>query len=481
VPLNSLGFLVAFAAFALLYYAVAPGARRWLLLGASLAFYATFNPWYLAPLLIVSIVAYAGARLVERAPSPPARRLATTVAVSAVLGVLVASKYLNFIASSIDGVTGGTASGPAVLARLEIVGAVGLSFYTFSAISYIVDVHREALPAARRFDEVALYLAYFPKLLAGPIERATSLLPSFAAPPRFDEGLAVAGLQQMLWGLFKKVVIADRLAVFVDRAYAQPQFASPADLTLATYAFAFQLYCDFSGYSDIAIGASRILGVELTENFRRPYLATTVAEFWARRWHLSLSTWFRDYVYIPLGGGRVSGLRRGLNVLIVFVLSGLWHGANWTFGVWGGLNGLYVVAGLGWRRWRDRRRPAGAADAPSLTVLRRVATFHLVLLTWVFFRAPTVADALAVLARIATDLTALPRLIAGRLLVGDLWLSMALVAFLVAVEALDERRPIWRRLSERPLALRWTAYYALGLALIVLGVWSRRQFVYMQF
>jgi D-alanyl-lipoteichoic acid acyltransferase DltB (MBOAT superfamily) len=461
VPLNSVAFLACFGVFAVVYYAAPPRAQRMLLLAASLAFYATFNPWNLAPLTGVAALAYVGGLAIGRARSTRARALITAAVVASVLGVLTAGKF------------GGAG----------LLAAAGVSFYTFSAISYVVDVYRGQLEANRRFVDVALYLAYFPKLLAGPIERATTLLPRLATPVRFDDAQVVSGLQQMLWGLFKKVVIADRLAVLVDRAYAQPQFGSPADLMLATYAFAFQLYCDFSGYSDIAIGASRVLGLELAENFRRPYMATSVSEFWARRWHLSLSAWFRDYVYVPIGGGRVALPRRVVNLLTVFVLSGAWHGASWTYVVWGGLNGVYVAAGVIWRRVAGR----GSADrAPEshpavVTLGRRVATFHLVLVSWVFFRAASVEDALTVLTRIAASVATLPSLVVARLQVGDWWLPIGLVVLLLAAEWVDERQPVWDRLRARPTPLRWTAYYAIGLALLVLGVWSRQQFVYMQF
>jgi D-alanyl-lipoteichoic acid acyltransferase DltB (MBOAT superfamily) len=410
--------------------------------------------------------------------SAASRRITTTLVVAALLAVLLVSKYLTFTLASLAGLTGGAFALPGFLARLEWLGAVGLSFYTFSAISYVVDVSRRVIPAERQPARVALYLAYFPKLLAGPIERAPALLPRFDSPV-FNEAMVVSGLQQMLWGLFKKVVIADRLAVFVDRVYAQPSFAAPADLVLATYAFAFQLYCDFSGYSDIAIGASRVLGVDLAENFRRPYLATSVSEFWAGRWHLSLSTWFRDYLYIPLGGSRVPLARRMLNVLVVFLLSGLWHGANWTFAAWGGLNGLYVASGTAWRYWRRPGETEGASVV--MTAFRCLATFHLVLITWVFFRAATIADALTVLSRVVSSAAALPLQVWARVQVGDLWLSFALVGLLMLAEWLDERRPLWKRLHDRPRPVRWAAYYAVGAALLVLGVWSRQQFVYMQF
>ena len=353
---NSFAFLAFFAVLVPTYY-LTPHRYRWpLLAAASLFFYATFRVDYLALLFGVSAVAY-GAGLFIARPTGEVRpkevrlkadttkRQAVLVAsIAAIVGVLAVAKLVP---------------------QAGLAGAAGLSFYSLSAISYLVDVHRGELTAERHFGRLLLYLAFFPKLLAGPIERARPFFEQLAVPVAFRGSRVVSGLQLVLWGLFKKVVIADRLAVIVDAAYRQPTFAPPADLVIATYFFAFQLYCDFSGYSDMAIGTARVLGFDLMENFRRPYLAASVGEFWSRRWHLSLAAWFRDYVYIPLGGSRISRVRHAANLMAVFLLSGAWHGANWTFVIWGGLNGLYVVATTVWRRrsWRAVAsciRPAAA-------------------------------------------------------------------------------------------------------------------------
>jgi D-alanyl-lipoteichoic acid acyltransferase DltB (MBOAT superfamily) len=395
--------------------------------------------------------------------------------VTVVLGALFVFKYFDFFVGSMGSVL------PALrpsLPTLNFVVAAGLSFYSFSSVSYLADVHARRLPAERHFGHFALYIAFFPKLLAGPIERARPFLEQVRQPARFSTPAVVAGLQLILWGLFKKVVIADRLAAFVDSAYRAPSFASPADLVIATYFFAFQLYCDFSGYSDIAIGSAKVLGFDLRENFRRPYLATSVREFWASRWHLSLSAWFRDYMYIPLGGSRGSTGRRALNLLAVFVVSGLWHGANWTFVVWGGLNGLYQVLAVTLGRrigFRDRLPTAVAA------VWGWLLTFHLILLTWVFFRSASIEDAVTVVTRIAQSASVLPGLIITRLSGGEVLVSVILIAVLMAVELIDEKRPMWNRLRAQPRVIRWAAYYALLLCLLVLGRWNLQQFVYMQF
>ena len=481
--LNSFSFLAFFAALAIAYYAV-PHRFRWpLLLVASLYFYGTFSPSYVVLLLGVTLVAYWGGRGIEASNGTRERRALLTVSAAAVVGALLVFKHYDFFVTALDAALASVGLGGStpLFPRLDLVLAVGLSFYTFSCVSYLVDVYARRLPAERHFGHFALYVSFFPKLLAGPIERAEPFLSQGRRPVQFSASGVTLGLQVMLWGLFKKVVIADPLAGFVDAAYAQPTFSSPADLVLATYFFAFQLYCDFSGYSDMAIGASKILGIDLMENFRRPYLPTSVPEFWAKRWHISLARWFRDYMYIPMGGSRVSRVRQYGNVLAVFLVSGLWHGANWTFVVWGGVNGLYHVLSLMTRRARARLAEAIAVPAPVKTVLSVVVTFPLILVTWVFFRAESLSAAYAILGRASSSLVQLPSLIWTRVTAGGVLFSLLLIALLISVEIIDERRPMWERLAAQPRYVRWGFYYLLIFGLIVLGTWQGQAFVYMQF
>ena len=476
-----------FAVLAVLYYEI-PSRFRWgLLLAASSFFYAAFRLDYLLLLLGVIAVTYLAGRAMGNTSGTKHRRVIFATVVGAVLAILAVFKYFDFAVGVVEDLLAVFGLPQAAsLPRLGLPVAAGLSFFTFSAVSYLTDVYNGRLGVERHAGRFALYLSFFPKLLAGPIERAGPFLKQVARPTAFSAAGVTSGLQLILWGLFKKVVIADRLAVFVDTAYAQPAFASPADLVIATYFFAFQLYCDFSGYSDIAIGAAKVLGIDLMENFRRPYLSTSVGEFWARRWHLSLAGWFRDYLYIPLGGSRCSRARRYANVMGVFLVSGLWHGADWTFVIWGGLNGLYQVASLMTdplrRRLRSNARSTPRAGLIRVAELWRVVlTFHLILVTWVFFRADSPADALTVLSRVAASAIELPRLLHLRVTGGEVLFSVALVVLLITVEAADERRPIWQRLESRPRYQRWAVYYALLISLVVLGVWNQQQFVYMQF
>lgn len=471
---NSPGFLAFFAGVAVAYYA-SPHRYRWiLLLAASLYFYASFDLAYLPLLAGVALVAYAGALVIGASESVLARRAALAGAIVAALAPLVAIKYGDFLVRSVS-------AGQPRVSTWGVAAAPGLSFYTFSCLSYLADVYKGRLDAERHPGRLGLYVSFFPKLLAGPLERAKPFLTQLTRPVAFSRAGVTAGLQLMLWGLFKKVVIADRLAGFVNSSYRQPAFASPADLVLATYFFAFQIYCDFSGYSDIAIGAARVLGFDLMENFRRPYFSTSVREFWSGRWHLSLMSWLRDYLYIPLGGSRVFKLRLYFNLMTVFVISGLWHGANWTFVVWGALNGMYLVAYLIVNGRRGPRANAAAPGSMVSAILYRLATFHLILVTWVFFRAASVSDAATILSRIGGSASSLWHPLWTRLTSGEMAIALILIAALLIVEMLDESRPIWERLAERPVLVRWPVYYALLFALIVLGSWNLQQFVYMQF
>jgi D-alanyl-lipoteichoic acid acyltransferase DltB (MBOAT superfamily) len=461
VLFNSFSFLASFVALTIVYYAL-PHRFRWVLLvGASVGFYALFDVHAVLLLLGVTVVTFTAAIAIDRTTDPSRRKAVLAASIVLDLAVLLASKF-SFTFYKV------------------FATSVGVSFYTLSSISYLVDVFARRLKPERHVGHLALYISFFPKLLAGPIERAQPFLATVRGRVVFSDAGVTHGLQLMLWGLFKKVVIADRIAPFVDRAYGQAALASPADLLLATYFFAFQLYCDFSGYSDIAIGASKVLGIDLMENFRRPYLSTSVSEFWARRWHLSLTAWFRDYVYIPLGGNRGSRMRRSVNIMAVFLLSGAWHGANWTFVVWGALNGVYVVASTLTRGARETI--VGTDRFASLgAVARGLLTFHLILVTWVFFRAASVADALTILSRMLASGTRLPVLVLTRMLTGEISLFVVLIAVLIVVEWLDERRPVWDRLEATPVHVRWAAYYAMLLCLVVFGAWSFQQFVYMQF
>ena len=482
---TSLDFFV-FLPLVLAVFALTPVAQRWaVLLLASYVFYGFSHPFNLIYLGAVTLVVFACGWGLERARQRPLRVAVFVMGLVAVLGSLTAFKFYDFLAGEIEHAN---LLADFKLPRLGVTAPAGYSFYVFSAASYLIDIYVGRLSGRQSLGQVALFTAYFPKIFAGPIERATNFLPQLVSGLRADPLRFALGLQLIGWGLFKKVVIADNLAPLVDHSFKIVAFAPPLELLISTYFFAFQIYCDFSGYTDIALGISSLFGLELMENFRRPYLSRSTAEFWAERWHISLGRWFRDYLYIPLGGSRAGALRRAINVMVVFLVSGLWHaglgyGVGWTFLVWGALNGAYLWAGLAtrglWRRIGEALPRVAASAWPR--VLRIVITFHLILLSWVFFRAGSMHDALLVLQKIGARLTDLPHLLIIYPFNAEQLTGFGLIAFLVVYEIVDERRPVFQRLAAAPVALRWGAYYLGIFALLLFGRWQAKEFIYMQF
>ena len=306
-------------------------------------FYMAFVPVYLLILLFTIAIDYCAGLLIEAAPGSR-RKLYLAMSLVANVGVLAVFKYYSFFIGNANALLywGGS---EAALPLLRVVLPIGLSFHTFQAMSYTIEVYRRHQKAERHFGIFALYVLFYPQLVAGPIERPQNILPQFHQKQYFDYNRVVSGLQLMAWGLFKKVVIADRLALLVNEVYNTPTHYQGLPLLVATVFFSVQIYCDFAGYSDIALGSARVMGFDLMTNFSRPYFSRSLPEFW-RRWHISLSTWFKDYVYLPLGGNRVALPRACFNLFFVFIISGLWHGASWTFIIWGALHGAYLVGEL---------------------------------------------------------------------------------------------------------------------------------------
>ncbi len=491
---NSFEFLLFFPVVAALFFASPARFRQAILLVASYYFYMCWKPEYVVLIVASTLIDYFASRRMAALPDRPQRRKYLGLSLVSNLGLLFAFKYFNFFNESARVVLNHFNIFYDVPA-FDVLLPVGISFYTFQTLSYTIDVYRGELKHEKSLLTFALYVSFFPQLVAGPIERAVRLLPQFHQPVTFDYERLVSGSRLMVWGFFKKVVVADRLAVYVDAIYNNPGDHSGLTIVAATYFFAFQIYCDFSGYSDIAIGTARILGFDLMTNFRRPYLATSISDFW-RRWHISLSTWFRDYVYIPLGGNRVSTPRRYANLLITFVVSGLWHGANWTFIVWGGLHGIYLAIAVLSGGLRERIAVSlGVADHKRLRWLwQAVITFHLALIAWVFFRANSMGDAALIFERasvgLGTHLHALLTLDA-RLLYQDLVsaagvtpfefaASVALIAFVWLREWAEERG--WPHLEGRRgqvMRLAWND--ALIIVTVLFGAYGQRQFIYFQF
>jgi len=486
---NSFEYLIFFPIVAALYFAL-PHRFRWiLLLSASYFFYMCWKAEYALLILLSTLVDYWAALRMGATEQRKRRRRYLVASLIVNLGLLFSFKYFNFVSHSIQGLFGGLGLSND-FPMLNVLLPVGISFYTFQTLSYTIDVYRGVREPERHFGIFAVYVSFFPQLVAGPIERSTRLLPQFFERHGFEYNRVVDGLRLMLWGFFKKIVIADRLAVYVNQVYNHPGDFSTGPLVLATYFFAFQIYCDFSGYTDIAIGSARVMGYDLMENFRRPYFARSIAEFW-RRWHISLSTWFRDYLYISLGGSRVWRWRWYYNLILVFTLSGLWHGANWTFFVWGALHGAYMIMSDLTRPMREKLVSVfRLSRRPTLrTWLQAGITFHLVLLAWVFFRANSLGDAVLILRNIAAvdlaDLAAdLTRgFYANDLSRGwfDLGVALAGIGLLLGVQLVQRRGGISSFLGTRPAWQRWGLYYAAVMAIILFGVYEHAEFIYFQF
>ncbi|MFN8452752.1 MAG: MBOAT family protein [Anaerolineae bacterium] len=471
-------FIIFFAAFVPLYFAIPPRLRWVVLLAASYFFYAYGSGIYVVLIAFTTLVDYTAARAMGATDDPRRRRLYLAASLTANLGTLFVFKYFNFFNQSFEALAASLGWGYPVNA-LSVVLPVGISFYTFQSIAYTIDVYRGAIQPEKHLGIFATFVAFFPQLVAGPIERARHMLPQFHLRARFDSARAVAGLRLILWGAFKKIVIADRLAIYVNTVYTTPGDYNGLPLILATVFFAFQIYCDFSAYSDIAIGAAKILGFDLMENFRQPYFAQSIREFWGR-WHISLSTWFRDYLYIPLGGSRVTLPRHLLNLMIVFLVSGLWHGASWTFVIWGALHGLYMVVETLLRG----RRITYYLYLPR--AVRVVLTFALVCFAWIFFRANSFGDALYVVGHLFSfDSATVTEPFAAGLLGAhvEFVLSCGLIALLLVVDGFIARHGFERLWQRSPAALRWATYYAAGAAVIFSGLYGlgAQQFIYFRF
>ncbi len=464
---NSLVYLAFLPTVALLYWISGPRLRLLLLLVASYLFYGFWDYRFLSLIALSSAVDFAAGLRIHSSNDRRSRDRWLLLSLCVNLGALGFFKYYNFFADSL--VTALEALHvPASLPALSIVLPVGISFYTFQTMAYTIDVYRGDTEPCRDALAFFVYVSFFPQLVAGPIERAGSLLPQILAPRALSAGRVKSGAALVLRGLFKKVVVADTAATLVNRVFDTPHLFSGPVLLLATYAFAVQIYGDFSGYTDIARGSARILGIELMENFQQPYFARNITEFW-RRWHISLSSWLRDYLYIPLGGNRLGRVRTYLNLMVVMLLGGLWHGASWNFVIWGGLHGALLTI------HRATRGPGGDR-APSRSVpdlVHLAVTFHLVCLGWIFFRAVDLGTAATIVSRIAL---ASPGDAPVQLMVLPLVITASLFLDLLATRDRDARIPILNRPAVRGLGY--------GLAAVLIAIcWDRDPvpFVYFQF
>lgn len=490
---NSLSFFLFFPTVTIIYYLTSFRHRWIVLLIASCIFYMAFIPWYILILGYLILVDYFAAIWLEKIKGKK-RKYFLYLSIFSNIGILFFFKYYNFFETNI-----------AQLAQLihwnysshllQLILPIGLSFHVFQSLSYVIEVYKKKQKAEKNFGIYALYVMFYPQLVAGPIERPQELLPQFYIKHKLEINNITEGLRRILFGLFKKLVIADRLAILVNQVYGDPHYYVGFPLLLATVAFAFQIYCDFSGYTDIAIGAARVMGFTLRENFMYPYLSKSIPDFW-RRWHISLYSWFKDYIYIPLGGNRKGKLIQVRNILIVFGVTGLWHGASWNYVIWGIIHGFYMVIAVlfspfikGFKLLKINR---------FLNILINIfatgITFLLVCLAWIFFRASSFSDAWYIATHAMLGLSGLIKL----LLRGDLYnfiflafnqhkgvgLTLnqigiaAMAIILMEIIQFIERR---KTIAALPTFVRWGIYILLTLSILNLGPANEMPFIYFQF
>ncbi len=469
---NSLPFAVFLPIVFAVYWALRNSLRSQniMLLTASYIFYGWWDARFLSLIVASTVVDYLLGQYLAAATNALKRKLLLTASMIFNLGLLGVFKYYNFFMENFMEIANsvGLHTNPVLL---KIALPVGISFYTFQTMSYTIDIYRKQLEPTKDFIAFAAFVGYFPQLVAGPIERASNLLPQMSKRRYFDYQKAVDGMRQALWGFFKKVVIADAVAPLVDQAFGDPSGFSAIALITGALLFSIQIYCDFSGYSDIAIGISKIFGIDLMQNFRTPYFSRDIAEFW-RRWHISLSTWFRDYLYIPLGGSRGSTALKVRNTFAIFIVSGFWHGANWTFIIWGLINALLFLPLLLAKRNRSN------LNDPEISDLHRILlTFSITTIAWIFFRADSLSHATDYLQNIAIwnsgkSLSIKPTLVVyiTLLFLGD-WIGRK---HDFSLNILTEGV-----LSKSPL-MRLTLYLSLAY-LILLYIGGQQNFIYFQF
>lgn len=466
---NSIDFALFFPIVFLIYWFVTNGNQKLqngFILLASYVFYGWWDWRFLSLIAFSSFVDYFVGMALGRQENQRKRNLLLWISMGINLGLLGFFKYYNFFAQSfVDAFS--LFGQPLNASTLNIILPVGISFYTFQTMSYTLDIYRRKFEPTKDILAFLAFVSFFPQLVAGPIERASHLLPQFFVPKKFDYALASDGLKKMLWGLFMKVVVADRLGLYVAAIYGNVEYHTGLSFIVATIFFAVQIYCDFGGYSLMAIGCAQIFGFDLMVNFKRPYFAGSFKEFWSR-WHISLSTWFRDYVYIPLGGNRVSKSRTYFNLFATFVISGLWHGANWTFIVWGALHGFYQVV------------EKGLGELTGTKLSKWIAiplVFLFTCLAWIFFRAATVGEAFHIVKTIILH----P---GGSIHIGDKGIfafSVVAVLALFVADFAEEYFPSFNFLNHRFSFVRVATAIILILYIVSLGVFDGSQFIYFQF
>ncbi len=441
-----------------------------LLLIVSYGLYAQTNMAYTLILLGVTLITYLFALLIERCDTNKRKKHLIVCGAFLALLPLLVFKYYNFIINTTQSFLESIHSAPPHFSGLNLAIPLGISFFTFQAVGYLMDVYYQRIKAEHNWWDYMLFVSFFPQIMSGPISKAKDLLPQIKTCRKFDATMATQGLKWFVWGLFLKVMMADRLGMYVDKVLDNYMFNSGTSCLLAVVYYSFQIYGDFAGYSFMAMGVGKLMGFNLINNFQRPYLSTSITDFW-RRWHISLSTWLKDYVYIPLGGSRCSKGRNYWNIFVTFLVSGIWHGANWTFVFWGILHGVFQIIEkmLGWQKC--------TTSSKLIRFSRILLTFILVSIAWIFFRQPTISDAFGVIERILTEHGALFKPSNK-----DVVFSLLSIGIVVCADLMREfQTKNFYRLVQAPIAIRWCMYYALLLLILLSGVFDSSQFIYVSF
>ncbi len=476
---NSLHFVAFFPIVVFTYFLLSHKYRWALLLLASYYFYICWKAEYIVLILVSTMVDFIIAKKIHKQENARKRKYLLYVSLALNLGVLFGFKYFNFVSDSLQTVLN-SFNIFYNNQQFNVLLPVGISFYTFQTLSYTIDVYRRKTVPENHFGKFALYVSFFPQLVAGPIERANRLLPQFYKKYKFDYKRITSGLRLMFWGFFKKIVIADNLAEYVNMVYSHPSHFKGFVIIVATFFFAWQVYCDFSGYADIAVGSARILGFNLIDNFRRPYFSKSMSEFW-RRWHISLMEWFKDYIYIPLGGNRVVKWQWYYNIIIVFFVSGLWHGAAWTFIIFGILNGFYIVFALITQSVRQKIRDLlGLETYPVLLkIIQSTTVVALFCFALIFFRSKNLDDAFSLISNLLHLDFAHPNIgFFGRTTVA---INFTLIFILIGIHLIERTKKIEDYIGAKNKWLRWFVYYFMLLITLLLGNFGLKEFIYFQF
>ncbi len=498
---NSFDFLLFFPIVTLIYFLIPHKFRYIWLLVTSYYFYMSWNPEYAVLIAVSTVITFLSGIFIDRSKTVKTKKLCVAASFVLNLAILFFFKYFNFASDLVE----------TFLVRIGIIYdvpslslllPVGISFYTFQALSYTLDVYRGELKPERNLAKYALFVSFFPQLVAGPIERSKNLLPQFDEVHKFNFDRMKSGLQLMLWGLFQKMIIADRSAILVNEVYNNIHNYNGIIVFFATILFAFQIYCDFAGYSSIAIGAARVMGFKLMQNFNSPYFATSIPDFW-KRWHISLTSWFRDYLYIPLGGNRKGEFRKYLNISIVFLVSGLWHGARLNFVVWGLIHAIMQVVSLTTEKKRSvlRKKYVPKKLCGVYNFLRILMTFALTTFAWIFFRANNLSDAFIVIKNMFTPYPLLSDFLntasfssmtglyqayfpAAVFNLREVILVTVCIVIMFVVEFIRQKGGIQTKFEKLPFFIRWPILYIFIFAILIFGVYGStavQQFIYFQF